>query len=307
RRDGERERQKTEERTNFCLLSDYSNRMAIYKLWIGSTTKDLKLKYGIGPYCVLMASLYEYYVYVFRLMPSMSDEEWWRNFIIGHCLIAMAIWSYIRLLLAKPPAVPAAYYLPTEFHNEISACNDDESIQRILWTFALSRSLRINREYIRYCNTCKCIRPEFAHHCTACEMCLLRNDHHCGGLTDRCVHRDSTKMFIQFQFYILALCIFAFITDFHYTYHTERKNYWFFWYQPSFSYIGLILVLTFTCSLFLLAIATNRTTRDINRTGKIFAINRNGHQGVIKNLLNIFGYNPLMWFLPVPTDYHMFE
>ncbi|KHN86038.1 Palmitoyltransferase ZDHHC15 [Toxocara canis] len=240
-------------------------------------------------------------------MPMMDDEEWWRNFLIGHSLAFMSVWCYLSLLFASPPLVPAVYFLPIDLQNEILLCTDDDSVQRILRNFVISRSLKVSMEHIRYCNTCKCIRPEFAHHCTTCKMCILRNDHHCGGLTDRCVHRNSNKMFIQFQLYVLVLCIFAFVTDFHYTYRTERKNFWFFWYQPSLSYVGLTAILMFTSTFFLLAIATNRTTRDIIRTGKLFTINRNDHQGIIKNLLNVFGYNPIMWFFPLPTDYHLFE
>ncbi len=32
---------------------------------------------------------------------------------------------------------------------------------------------------IRYCEKCKCIKPDRAHHCNVCQQCVLKMDHHC--------------------------------------------------------------------------------------------------------------------------------
>ena len=38
---------------------------------------------------------------------------------------------------------------------------------------------RTNTGLARYCDKCKCIKPDRAHHCSACSTCVLKMDHHC--------------------------------------------------------------------------------------------------------------------------------
>ena len=36
-----------------------------------------------------------------------------------------------------------------------------------------------NSGCVRYCEKCKCIKPDRAHHCSVCGCCVLKMDHHC--------------------------------------------------------------------------------------------------------------------------------
>jgi hypothetical protein len=38
---------------------------------------------------------------------------------------------------------------------------------------------RTNNLSIRYCDKCKCVKPDRAHHCGVCQTCVLKMDHHC--------------------------------------------------------------------------------------------------------------------------------
>lgn len=52
----------------------------------------------------------------------------------------------------------------------------------------------------RYCDRCKCIKPDRTHHCSICQECVLKMDHHCPWVNN-CVGYSNYKFFILFLFY----------------------------------------------------------------------------------------------------------
>lgn len=61
----------------------------------------------------------------------------------------------------------------------------------------------------RFCSKCNCYKPDRTHHCRHCNRCVLRMDHHCPWFAS-CVGFENHRYFIQFLFYALLMCFFAF-------------------------------------------------------------------------------------------------
>ena len=63
-----------------------------------------------------------------------------------------------------------------------------------------------NDNSIRFCKTCKKIRPDRCHHCKKCNQCFLKFDHHCIWL-NKCITFDNYKSFILLLFYTITSTI----------------------------------------------------------------------------------------------------
>jgi len=61
---------------------------------------------------------------------------------------------------------------------------------------------------MKYCEVCKGVKPPRAHHCKVCNRCVLRMDHHCGFVAN-CIGKLNLKLFINFNFYLILLCIYS--------------------------------------------------------------------------------------------------
>lgn len=63
----------------------------------------------------------------------------------------------------------------------------------------------------RYCDKCRCIKPDRAHHCSVCGECVLKMDHHCPWVNN-CVSFTNYKYFVLFLGYALLYCIYVALT-----------------------------------------------------------------------------------------------
>jgi len=57
----------------------------------------------------------------------------------------------------------------------------------------------------RYCQKCRCVKPDRAHHCSSCGRCVLKMDHHCPWVAT-CVGLRNYKPFLLFLLYTSVFC-----------------------------------------------------------------------------------------------------
>ncbi|ORZ00445.1 DHHC palmitoyltransferase-domain-containing protein [Syncephalastrum racemosum] len=61
----------------------------------------------------------------------------------------------------------------------------------------------------RYCEVCRCSKPDRTHHCKDCNACVLKMDHHCPWIGG-CVGHYNYKFFYLFTLYTMLYAIWTF-------------------------------------------------------------------------------------------------
>ncbi|OUM54684.1 hypothetical protein BVG19_g4104 [[Candida] boidinii] len=136
----------------------------------------------------------------------------------------------------------------------------------------------------RFCNSCKCWKPDRCHHCSACNKCILKMDHHCPWFSE-CIGFKNLKFFFQFLVYTVIYTFSCSIISGYVLYHfffLEDIKLKFFSLNVLFVFfIGLVMflaVVVFTgFSLFLLL--KNRTTIESYKFNRIRPSKYGDHRG----------------------------
>ena len=58
----------------------------------------------------------------------------------------------------------------------------------------------------RWCDKCRCPKPDLTHHCSQCKRCVLRMDHHCPWIHN-CVGHRNYRYFFNFLFWLWCGCM----------------------------------------------------------------------------------------------------
>jgi len=58
---------------------------------------------------------------------------------------------------------------------------------------------------LKWCNTCRFLRPPRTHHCRMCDICVTRFDHHCVWL-NTCIGAKNLRWFLSFVAWHALLC-----------------------------------------------------------------------------------------------------
>ena len=58
----------------------------------------------------------------------------------------------------------------------------------------------------RWCDRCRCPKPDLTHHCSVCKRCVLRMDHHCPWIHN-CVGHGNYRYFFNFLFWLWCGCM----------------------------------------------------------------------------------------------------
>ncbi|CDJ65838.1 zinc finger DHHC domain-containing protein, putative [Eimeria necatrix] len=160
---------------------------------------------------------------------------------------------------------------------------------------------------LRVCKWCGVCKPDRTHHCRVCRCCILRMDHHCPWLAN-CVGWGNHKYFMLLLLYGTLTCLFVGGTMIESLVRVVG--------EPKTDFgelfallLGSILDLFLFAVLFLFGLfhlyllAKGMTTiefceKRLRRTdaqppADIWNL------GFWRNFNEVFGYNPLLWFLPI--------
>jgi len=156
---------------------------------------------------------WSYYAYVFAVVVqamASSPVEQVTCAIIFHCLAVMFLWSYYMIIFTPPGVVPTSWCLDNAQVSALAAAKSEGEWKTMLATFATDHECQVKQRSvqgaIRYCEKCRCIKPDRSHHCSVCEDCTLKMDHHCPWVNN-CVGFHNYKFFLLFLGYALIYCI----------------------------------------------------------------------------------------------------
>jgi len=207
-------------------------------------------------------------------------------FLVGVCVVfGLAQLSFIRAVFPSARDIPSGWSIQS---------SDNIAIKYSFFE-------RDHKGDIRRCKKCAKIKPDRSHHCSRCDRCILKMDHHCPFLAN-CIGFSNYKFFILFLWYTV---LFGFITIAAGGYHiyvnvNDHVNAklldYFIVVAAAFCVIALLVLIPFLGTHFRLIFYNMTTIEHIekrSRFSNLFDL------GTWRNFAEVFGNNPLLWFLPV--------
>ncbi|RUP48013.1 hypothetical protein BC936DRAFT_145070 [Jimgerdemannia flammicorona] len=87
-------------------------------------------------------------------------------------------------------------YSPATFNLTTMEPKPDVNVAITMPTVSLCK----NGGQPRFCDHCRCIKPDRAHHCRDCDACVLKMDHHCPWYIPVLLHSFSLSLLLVSQF-----------------------------------------------------------------------------------------------------------
>ena len=231
---------------------------------------------------VLHIILLVYSTYVLCYMPAVGLGMDSAESISFHLITALAIISYYRGVVSDPGSIPDT----AEWEKE---------------------NIAKKQEGLRFCSREKKYKPERAHYCSAIERNVLKMDHYCPWLAN-CVGFFNHKFFMLFILYATIATGWTTISTAHLlavssagllTKAKALSAAQVFFLTEGLCISSLIaLILTPFTGFHFWLVARNQTTLEYCEKANA-KVSYSG--GFFYNFSQIFGKNPLLWFLPVQT------
>jgi hypothetical protein len=167
------------------------------------------------------------------------------------------------------------------------------------------------------CSVCMRLKVERSHHCRQCGRCILKMDHHCPWLSN-CIGFKNYKAFCLLHFYgfLSTFLIFATYWEVLVNYNLNAELDLFTNCLIMFVYmvnLGLMLFLSWLLYVNI-GLLFNGTTIIEQSDRERFPITKSQNiydMGCYRNFTNVFGTNPLVWFIPffanLKGDGYVFE
>jgi hypothetical protein len=223
-----------------------------------------------------------YSTYVLCYMPAVGLSIYSTESISFHIITALAILSYYRAVSTDPGGIP-------------STAEWEKS------------NLSKKGEGLRFCSREKKYKPDRTHFCSAIGRNVLKMDHYCPWLAN-CVGYFNHKFFMLFILFATVASGWGTISVAHLLATSSAgflpKSAALSAAQVFFLTEGLCisslisLVLTPFTGFHLWLVANNKTTLEYcEKTNPSVSYDF----GIIHNFCQVFGYNPLFWFLPIQT------
>lgn len=234
---------------------------------------------------------------------------------LSSVLYGLVAWSYTSACFTDPGSPATSHMAREQFDDRPPMSQEDVS------RFASYTVKDDGTE--RYCQKCRCKKPDRAHHCRSCQKCVLKMDHHCPWLAT-CVGLHNYKQFILFLLYTSvwcsSMCVATglFLLDFFQKNDPEES-------EPSFLPINWIVLLVLSGVVALVVglfaawhvslVLRNYTTIEHMEETRF----KGDHRAYLaaqspKDKFNIFdlgyksnwtqvmGDRPQMWFLPIQAN-----
>ncbi|ELT91032.1 hypothetical protein CAPTEDRAFT_220171 [Capitella teleta] len=272
--------------------------------------------------------VWSYYAYVIQMcLFSISNiPEKIIYLFIYHPILFIFCWAYWKTIFTETGTVPKEVRLTRcVSYRTISQCfsfiylgvnwsslkmTKMKKVRKNFWRVLLV-DYPFSVQPVRYCEKCKCIKPDRAHHCSVCGKCNLKMDHHCPWVNN-CVCFTNYKFFVLFLGYGLLYCAWIASTSIQYFIK--------FWTGVSgsdrnlsnlhvvFLFFASIMFSISLLSLFgyhLFLVCSNRSTLETFRAPIFrggpdkdgFSLGRKG------NFIEVFGDSTAKWFLPLFTSF----
>lgn len=255
--------------------------------------------------------VWSYYAYVVQMclftVPSIAEKVIY--LLIYHPILVLFLWSYGKTIFTPVGAVPRQFYLSKSDVDRM--LRENEEGQKAVLINAAKELPVLNRTHSgspRYCEKCRCIKPDRCHHCSVCGQCVLKMDHHCPWVNN-CVGFSNYKYFVLFLGYGLLYCTYVSATSLQYfilfwksgvSKDMGHFHILFLFFVAVMFGISLISLFGYHCYL----TACNRSTLESFRA-PIFQSgpDKNGFSlGKFNNFTEIFGVDKKLWFIPVFTS-----
>jgi len=167
----------------------------------------------------------------------------------------------------------------------------------------------------RFCRACKIPKPDRTHHCHACRRCHMRMDHHC-AFVNNCVGYRNHKFFFLFLWWGAWTSSYVAYSCFHgFIFYRPIRNQFLHTVSLSCFLFGsifsLVFIIFFGFQMFLVCrgytvLEFVEKRRRPQASGKPFV--NPFHVGIWRNLCQVLGDSPLLWFVPVsappiPVDF----
>jgi hypothetical protein len=156
---------------------------------------------------------------------------------------------------------------------------------------------------VTLCGTCLRLKVERSHHCRQCQKCVLKMDHHCPWLAN-CIGFLNLKSFLLLQFYGIVTCliiVFSYwesIVAYNFSYDSNIGNCWFVFCIYLLN-IGLLSFLLWLALMNWKNLFLGQTIIEASERKRFPSKMKNKYDmGYYRNFTNVFGTNPLLWFIP---------
>ena len=229
----------------------------------------------------------EYYAYVFEVMLNVMTQK---NFkliltllIIFHILILLLLMAFISTMMTNPGEIP------------------------LYWGFYIGDD---DYKRKRYCLICNAFKPERSHHCSVCNICVLNMDHHCPWV-DNCIGFYNRKFFMQLLLFVVILTIYVDISEIFFIFDMSMRLFKKHIKYSEIFHIGLAVICyiaVFIFSIIITMFFKFHVKLVLNNSTTIESLdvehkkdNDKFNIGQRQNFEQVFGSDPLLWFIPIPT------
>lgn len=262
---------------------------------------------------------------VFRSNHLQLNRSFW-YFTVLIFLFIMFIISYLKVVFTCPGYVPTDWQQKRgeaimKEYCEQKIANSHKGMFTILLAnkkmdpiefFSEEFTRFLAEKDYKYCIVCRHFKPERVHHCRQTGACVLKMDHFCNWVSN-CIGYRNYKYFLVFIFYTSMFfslgLILLFITS-TYTEHfvssisdnrvvvfdqlSDLKFFGIaFTFALSLSYT--LIIVSFTVFHYLYLVWGNRTTLEYCEKEHV---TEHFDRGAWQNWTEVFGKNPLVWFIP---------